>query len=434
MKNNHFSRKTRQLKFLVAKVNANVSGNIQLSEDGLKRILGKINILIKQLANHLGLIRLKHMLGASAMFFGLSASAQSFKSPVENPFGLQSTYYFAMPTAVDLDDDGDLDIMVAEYYGEFQYFENTGSKRHAKFAAPVQNPHGVSPPESTFAKTTFADIDGDGDLDMMSGGYYGVFNFFENTGTSTDPSFAAHVENPFGLDSVYYLASPTFADLDDDGDFDLLVGGYYNVMTYFENTGTKTNPQFAKGIDNPFNLQGPDSLYFACPDLADIDGDGDLDIISSGYYGAMHFFENSGTKSNPNFEPPVENPFGLKNAYYLAFPSFIDIDDDGDFDILAGEIYGNFQFYRNSEKVANVTKEELDNSLSIYPNPAADILHLELSVSPKSIEIIDIHGRTILTPDNMSSKINISSLQTGSYYLKIRSTDGIESSKVFVKE
>ena len=433
MKNHHYSRKTRHLKSLVAKVNANVSGLHPLNESALKRILGKINRLIQQLTNHLGLIKIKHILGASAVFFGLSASAQNFKSPVLNPFGLQATSYFSIPTAVDLDDDGDLDLMVAEYYGDFQYFENTGSKRHAEFKAPVLNPHGLTPQESTFAKTTFADIDGDGDLDMISGGYYGVINFFENKGTATNPTFDAPVENPFGLDSAYYFASPTFADLDDDGDFDLLVGGYYNVMTYFENTGTKTNPQFAKGIDNPFNLQGPDSLYFACPDLADIDGDGDLDIISSGYYGSIHFFENNGTATNPSFKAPVENPFGLENAYYLSFPSFIDIDDDGDYDILSGELYGSFKFYRNSEKVANVQLSDLDDGFNLYPNPAHNIIHLKMDIAPQSISIVDVQGRTVLSPNRLNKTIDVSSLEPGTYFVKIRLNNGLERSKIFIK-
>ena len=434
MNNKHYARKTRQLKQLVAKVNNNVAGLTQLHESTLARILGKIKRLIQELAGHLGSLRLKHILGATAMFFGISASAQSFEIVVKNPFNLQSTYQFNMPVAVDLDGDGDLDILSAEYEGNFQYFENIGSKRHADFKAPAENPFGLVPGYSYLAKPTFADLDGDGDLDMLSGGYYGVLNYYENTGNATSPSFANLIENPFGLDSTNYFASPTFVDLDDDGDFDLLVGEYYGNFRYFKNIGNASNPQFAASVVNPFNIQKTPDTYFAYHVFADLDGDGDLDMMTTGYEGSMQYYKNKGSKSVASFEAPLENPFALTSTYYVAFPSFIDIDDDGDFDMLVGEYYGGFQFFRNYEKVADVNKPELDNSIKVYPNPAQDLLHLELPFVPKEISVSDVQGRTILTVDHLSSSIGISSLETGSYFVKILSPDGIEISKIFMKE
>ena len=47
-----------------------------------------------------------------------------FEEPVENPFNLVGVDTYAAPTFVDLDDDGDMDLFVAEDYGSFQYFEN----------------------------------------------------------------------------------------------------------------------------------------------------------------------------------------------------------------------------------------------------------------------------------------------------------------------
>ncbi|MBM3264708.1 MAG: VCBS repeat-containing protein, partial [candidate division Zixibacteria bacterium] len=84
----------------------------------------------------------------------------------------------------------------------------------------------------------FVDLDKDGDLDLLSGEYYGNFHYFENTGSSSAPAFSATQTNPFGLVDVGYSSAPAFGDLDNDGDLDLLSGEYYGNFRYFENNSS----------------------------------------------------------------------------------------------------------------------------------------------------------------------------------------------------
>ena len=83
----------------------------------------------------------------------------------------------------------------------------------------------------------FADLDGDGDLDAFLGESYGTTRFFQNTGSSAAPAFAAASANPFGLADVGFNSSPTFADLDGDGDLDTFIGELYGNTFFFDNTG-----------------------------------------------------------------------------------------------------------------------------------------------------------------------------------------------------
>ena len=82
----------------------------------------------------------------------------------------------------------------------------------------------------------------------------------QNTGTNTAPAFAAPVNNPFGITATYQYAFPSFTDLDNDGDYDLAVGEYYGAIQYFENTGTAMAPAFAAPVSNPFGLNASEKI------------------------------------------------------------------------------------------------------------------------------------------------------------------------------
>ncbi|MEL7342194.1 MAG: VCBS repeat-containing protein, partial [Bacteroidota bacterium] len=136
--------------------------------------------------------------------------AQSFLAPQANPFGLSSGTYFSIPVMVDIDGDGDLDVFSGTAYGNIRYFQNTGTNTAPAFAPAQTNPFGLSA-AYLIPALSFADLDMDGDQDLLVGEYYGNFQYYQNTGTNTAPAFAAPVQNPFGLSAVVDYAFPTLA-------------------------------------------------------------------------------------------------------------------------------------------------------------------------------------------------------------------------------
>jgi hypothetical protein len=271
-----------------------------------------------------------------------------FAAPVTNPFGLTSNPdLLVRPCLVDIDNDGDLDVFTGTMTGGIYYYKNTGTASAPVFAAATANPFGLTHAlVGGYVAPCFVDIDNDGTLDAFIGNLSGDTLYFQNTGTASAPVFTAAATNPFNLANVGKFAAPAFADIDNDGTLDAFIGNSDGDTVYFHNTGTASVPNFAAPVTNPFGLTNVGTA--AAPCFADIDNDGDLDAIIGNGDGNTLYFQNTGTASAPVFAAPVTNPFGLTNVGTAAAPCFADIDNDGDLDGLFGNYSGNFLFFRNT--------------------------------------------------------------------------------------
>ena len=267
-----------------------------------------------------------------------------------NPFILVDVpddpkYAYHTLALVDLDGDSDSDMVIGNHGGDFHYFENTGTATNPRFTlrTGVSNPldNLVAGFDSTPAVT---DIDDDGDPDLVNGQNDGTIAYFENTGTATSPVFAQRtgLYNPFDGIDTGRNSTPALIDLDGDGDMDLAVGNFDGDITYFENTGTATSADFIQrtGSSNPLN--GINVNSHSAPEFTDLDDDGDPDLLVWGWYGTQHYYENTGTVSNPVFteRTGVDNPLSTINLARLGKPVYIDLDGDNDFDLITRDLYG----------------------------------------------------------------------------------------------
>ena len=185
---------------------------------------------------------------------------------------------------------------MGNYNGDIQFSRNTGTADSPSFTALESNTFGLTNVGMN-AAPVFTDIDGDGDLDAFVGNSEGNVLFYRNTGTVSSPIYAASASNPFGLTDAGSYAKPTFADLDGDGDMDVSVGNSEGNTLFYRNVGTISSPAFATPVNNPFGLTNVNYLGLtdinnnAAPTFADIDGDGDLDAFVGGSDGNMLFFQ-----------------------------------------------------------------------------------------------------------------------------------------------
>ena len=396
-----FSRQLRQLRYASKRLNFLLkSGKFyQLSKAKQQKLLRKLKKLVDKLSGAFSTTYLRKITAGAAVVLGLGVGtpmvqAQSFASPITNPFGFVSyRENVDGPTVgitIDLDNDGDLDLLT--HYEQLEdnrivvYFENNGSSSIPSFAGsdPLINPFGLDslPYISTFDAV---DIDNDGDQDLFVGNYEeGTISFYENAGTPTSPNFIEGVVNPMGLSALEDFLIPIFVDIDNDGDQDLFIGEEYGHIKFFENVGTPTAANFATFQENPFGLElFSTGTYLSFYQFTDIDNDGDFDILYSAldyaggaYNGGIFFQENVGTPENPTFSGRIEDPFGLTAPYYLIIPEVADMDNDGDDDVWMGGPYDGSLFYFENTMLSSTIDFPETVEILLSPNPTSDVLQL----------------------------------------------------------
>ncbi|MDX2286709.1 MAG: FG-GAP-like repeat-containing protein [Bacteroidia bacterium] len=235
--------------------------------------------------------------------------------------------------------------------GTIRFYRNDGSPSSASFTLVTgsSNPfNGVD--VGGDSQLAFVDIDNDGDLDAFIGESDGFINFYRNTGTVSSPTFSSITgsSNPFNGVDIGSASAIAFVDIDGDGDQDAFIGESTGIINYYRNGGTASAPSFAEitGPTNPFN--GVDVGAFSIPSFADLDGDGDFDCLVGEEDGVFTYFLNTGSASSPVFtqQNGGSDPFNGFNVTGYSAPIFADIDNDGDPDLITGRSNGQFTFYR----------------------------------------------------------------------------------------
>lgn len=289
---------------------------------------------------------------------------------------------FATHAYIDGDNDGKRDLLVSP--GEYEnkngvfFYHNDGTDSVPQFNFIKKNylqDQMIDVGES--ATPVLFDSDGDGLPDIVIGNrnrtvtdstYVTTLSLYRNTGTISSPAFTFVTNDFAGLQSYLLTGQifPSFGDMDNDADMDMILGNDDGRLIYFMNTaGPGVTPVFAAPSYYFMNI---DVGQASTPQLIDLNRDGLLDLVIGGKNGLIKYFQNSGTQSVPFFSTPATNDtlggvivqsFNSPDGYSVPFV----FSQGNDYRMLVSNMSGDINLYGNIDGNLNGSFALLDTVL-----------------------------------------------------------------------
>jgi len=322
--------------------------------------------------------------------------------------GAQSVY------ANDIDNDGDIDWVASTSPNKFNdakliWFENDSSGNSIE--------HVIA--EVHMTTIQIVDVNNDGYLDILAGSMYSDSRivWFENIdGLGNFSAQQIISTNVNGVSSVYAK------DLDNDGDLDVISSSFFDdKIAWYKNIDGLGNFSTQQIIST--NAEGASSVF-----AIDLDQDGDEDIVSASTNdNKIAWYENIDGQGSFSSQKIIS-----LNANGVRFIHSSDIDNDGDMDIISANSNENkIAWYENLGTLSLNQNTLLD--FSIYPNPTKNILTINSNTTISHIEIYNELGVAVLS-NFYKNNIDISTLDQGLYFIKVKDEKGISGIQKLIKK
>lgn len=302
-----------------------------------------------------------------------------------------------VPTAIDWDHDGDIDLIVGDEDGRVAFVENV-SADHSSDQAPVFHPPVYFQQKAdrlkfgALATPYCLDWDGDGDTDILCGNTAGYIGYFENQGGSPVQWAAVRLLEADGR-TIRILAGPngsiqgpceakwgyttlSAADWDGDGHADILANSIWGRVVWYRNTGRSTagipELEAAQPVEVAWPGQNPKpewtwwdpvgnelvTQWRTTPVAVDWNGDGLTDLVMLDHEGYLSLFERRMQGQTRTLLPgqrifvdtegqPLQLNAKRAGGSGRRKLHIVDWDGDGDLDLLANS--ENADLYENTE-------------------------------------------------------------------------------------
>jgi hypothetical protein len=345
----------------------------------------------------------------------------------------------AHPVFFDYNKDGLMDLIVANYgyyitggnfNSQLALYENVGTLTEPLFEWISDDYAGLG--LLNFDNNiipTFGDIDNDGDQDMLLGDSNGKIHLMKNIEINGEANFFMNSVNYLDID-VGSFASPFFIDLDRDGDLDLIIGSRQGQIFHYENQGDANEANLVLANDTLGNINLTDPIYntaYTTPTI--IDTDNGYELFVGTEKGHLYHYNTIDDNLDGSFEL-VTDSMQLYSKSIKTAPALFDLNNDGWSDLLIGLYTGGVHLLWGGNLNEFSTDELKSQALTIYPNPSKGTFNISSKKLVSSICVYSLNGTEILRTYHRST-FNLTEFPTGLYFVKVIFEDStIQYSKV----
>jgi hypothetical protein len=304
----------------------------------------------------------------------------------------------SVPAFADLDGDGDLDLFVSSNHfpSSITVYKNTGTRGHPQFEFYTNDYLNLSATQYRNMKIQFTDINGDGAPDLVfsatliENNLTRVFALFNKKKGSLDFSGVAAQQLDFTISGPEHVH---FTDVNNDGRNDILRGRSNGALEYWRNTG-----------DLSFTLENPQFLGIGANALrvnlisttADLDGDGRMDLILTDHTGRLQIISNYRAAANVAGAVTDVVYNTLTDSYYAPnlggriWPAAGNLFSSRYSALIIGTTLGGLRFLRPDNMSSEAPR------VSLYPNPKKVSEHLTIeSDADLDLEVFGVRGELI---------------------------------------
>lgn len=202
-------------------------------------------------------------------------------------------------SVADMNGDGLEDLFVGTQAGRLHVYLNRGKRGAWRFEAEDFQ---FGLPPGCGARFDVGDLDGDGTLDIVTGEFEGPLRWMRGIPLGGQADKGPYFQAPerIGQLGEAYNSAPRLRDLEGDGDLDLLMGVNWGYVALFEQREPGSPPSFGPKtlMENVATGQSVNLRELikdnTTPELADVDGDGVLDLVSGGLNGTVWWMRGVG--------------------------------------------------------------------------------------------------------------------------------------------